>query len=159
MLKRRMLRTVIVVGLVIATLLGSASVASASPTSFSARAVHGGGSGAIGVALTGALSWSNRSVALTSVRLYTGSYEQAYVQIFPWNGNTPVTSVYLPSSGGLYKNDAVAGWWNLYTIPVDGSDYYGGITEIEIRVGDYQHRIVGVAVCKRAASSCTSYQE
>jgi hypothetical protein len=132
----------------------------ARPTSFKTKAVHGGGSGSIAVELTGNLEWYSRAMKLSSLRLYTAAYHQAYVQVFPWNGNKPLTTVYSPESGGLYGNDEDQGYWRtINNIPVDGGDYVGGITDVEIQVADYQHKITGVAFCSRAKATCTISQE
>jgi hypothetical protein len=154
MLGKHLPRFGITVATLAAAVLAVAAPAQAAPSTFTARAVHGSGAGAVGAQTTGGLSWTNRSVSLTSIRLYVRSLECAYLVVGGFHGNTHVDSTDTP----LYCSNGPAQWFNLGNIPLDGSRQDGGIILVDVQVIDASHNIRGYAHCARADSSCSTGQ-
>jgi len=159
MLRRRMLHAGIAIAMVAASIVGLASPANASPTSFVAKAVHANGAGALAVEATGGFIWWNRSVSLTSVKFYANAGECGYLLAIGYHiAPSEVDRAYYPSSSTNYCTGATGQWFPIGDFTLDGSDVYGGITEVEIIVFDVYHNIAGYAYCYRDKSSCYTYQ-
>jgi hypothetical protein len=154
MLRKHLPRLGIAVATLAAVVLGAGAPAQAAPSTFTARAVHGGGAGAVGAATTGGFAWTNRSVSLTDVRLYVRSLECAYIHAVGYHGNNYVDS----TTTALYCSNGPARWFDVGNIPLDGSQQDGGIILVEVEVIDTNHNIRGYAHCARADSSCTTGQ-
>lgn len=153
MLKRRLLRVGLTIGVVTASLLGLSSAAQAAPSSFVAASVHGGGTGAIGAEVVGGITWYNRSVTLTSVRFYIAPRECGHFTVEAWQGGTR-----LDYFGISQQCAGTTGRWISYgDILLDGSAVSGGITEVVIDAYDDTHAGNGWADCTRSASSCFTW--
>ncbi|MER5872226.1 hypothetical protein [Streptomyces sp. NPDC002044] len=150
---RRVLRAGITAGAVAACLLGTIPAAEAAPRSFVAASVHGNGAGAVGAETTGGITWHNRSVTLTSVRLYVAARECGRFNIVAWQGNRLVDSI-----ASTQQCAGATGRWIPYgDLPLDGSAIAGGITEVVIDVYDDTHTGNGYADCTRSGSSCYTW--
>jgi hypothetical protein len=147
MLKRRLPQVLIALGLVVVSILGMTSAASAAPSSFTAASIHGNGAGSVGAEGVGGITWYNRSVTLTSVRFYVAANECGSIYIAGYQGITRVAN--------WDKTQCVAGWVSYGDVSLDGSGVSGGITEVLVMVDDDTHRGSGFADCFRSASSCT----
>ncbi|HTJ33524.1 MAG TPA: hypothetical protein VL738_09870 [Dactylosporangium sp.] len=150
MLRRRMLQAGTVIAMVAASLLGFSTAASASPTRFTAKAVHANGAGALGVEITGVLTWYNRSVGLTSVKVYANAWECGEFKMTGYQGSSQVAVAY----GVDYCAGATGRWFSVDNVVLDGSNLSGGITEVVIDVHDTHHDVRGFSDCLRTASSC-----
>jgi len=150
---RRLVQAGVAVGVFAVSVLGLSSSANASPTSFVAKAVHANGAGKLAVEATGGLTWYNRSVTVTSLRFYANAGECGYVNVWGDQGSTPISHKTFPSSG-YYCGGTTGKWVSIGDVTLDGSDYSGGITEVDIIVWDVTHDGWGFAQCYRANSTC-----
>ncbi|MGN9909004.1 hypothetical protein ACTMTJ_15780 [Phytohabitans sp. LJ34] len=158
MLRRRMARAGVAIGMLAVSILGLSSPASAAPTSFVAKAVHASGAGRLAVQATGGLSWYSRSVTATSVRFFANAGECGYVSVTGWQGSTSIDYAVYPSGSGYYCGGTTGKWFNIGNVPLDGSRVSGGITEVLVIVFDVTHAGQGYAECYRSGSTCASYQ-
>ena len=153
MLRRRMLQTGIAIGMLAVSVFGWSSAASASPTSFVAKAVHSGGAGAVAVQASGGLSWYSRSVTVTSLKIYVKAGECGKLSVIGSQGNSVVDAEGWDRCGGT-----TGGWQTIGNVTLDGSAVSGGITDVTVYVRDLDHEIVGYADCYRVDSSCYTGQ-
>lgn len=151
MLRRRVLQTVIGVVVAMAALVGMGTAASASPSSFTVRFVHGGGTGAIGAAATGTITWYNRSVGLTNVKVYAHALECSRLYVYAYAGSKNVDLEYTRTFCAPPDRGE---WFPAADILLDGSAVSGGITEIDLYIVDEDHNGQGHVNCKRTASAC-----
>ncbi|WP_144127663.1 hypothetical protein [Catellatospora sichuanensis] len=157
MFVRRLVQAGVAIGMLAVSVLGLSSPANAVPTSFVAKAVHAGGAGKLAVQATGGLTWYNRSVTVTSVKFYASPGECGYVAIWAYVGNADVDHKFYPSSGS-YCGGSTGKWFTVGNVPLDGSAYSGGITEVYIVVFDETHSGQGWALCARASFACSTAQ-
>ena len=151
MFKRRMLQVLIGFGLVAAALLGANSAANAAPGSFSVQYVHGGGSGSLAAKATGTMSWSNRSVVMSNVKVYVHALECARLFAYGYSGTkgagaTTSREFCAPADRGewFYEDDLSM----TTTIP-------GGFTEVDFYIRDYDHDAEGSLTCYRSRAACS----
>lgn len=154
MLKRRILQVFIAATAVVAGLFGAAGTANASPTAFHASSVHANGAGALAVAFQGGLIWGNRSVTLTTPRLWVGLGECGWIEIWGKQGDK-VIDVQSFGNNTPYCPAGDSQWYRFSDILLDGSDVPGGITEVKIYVVDEYHNGLGRTICLRSSSVCT----
>lgn len=150
MLRRRMLQTGIAICIIAASTLGLGSAANASPTRFTAAAIHANGAGALAVEATGGLSWGNRSVSLTSVKFYANAGECGYFRAEGYQGETLIDGRYF----GSYCGGSTGRWFSIGTFTLDGSWISGGITDVSIMVVDQTHAGSAIIDCYRSAALC-----
>lgn len=62
------------------------------------------------------------------------------------------------TSYGEFCGGTTGAWTSIGNIPLDGSDYPGGITRVWIQVVDKLHDGIGYADCYRADSTCLQGQ-
>ncbi|GAA2709512.1 hypothetical protein ACFY2R_01565 [Micromonospora olivasterospora] len=153
MLRRRLLRVGVTIGVVAAALLGMSPAANAAPSSFIAASIHGGGAGALAAEAIGGIAWYNRSVTLTSVRFYVAANECGYFTVEAWQGGSRLDYFDIPKQCA----GSTGRWISYGDIPLDGSGLSGGITEVVIDVYDSTHLGHGWADCTRSASSCYTW--
>ncbi|MEO3779226.1 hypothetical protein ABGB16_20745 [Micromonospora sp. B11E3] len=159
MLRRRLAQAGVAIGMLAVAVLGFSPAASASPTSFVAKAVHANGAGALAVQATGGLAWYSRSVTLTSVTFYANAGECGYLGAEGWQGSTLIDfKFYPPGSGEFYCGGSTGKWFTVGNIALDGSQVSGGITQVRVYVFDHYHDGTGYAYCGRTSSACTSGQ-
>ncbi|MFG1955119.1 hypothetical protein [Micromonospora sp. NPDC048830] len=159
MLRRRLAQAGVAIGMLAVAVLGFSPAASASPTSFVAKAVHANGAGALAVQGTGGLAWYSRSVTLTSVTFYANAGECGYLAAEGWQGSTLIDVVYRPAEGGNYYCGGATGqWFTIGNVALDGSQVSGGITQVRVYAVDFYHYVRGYAYCSRTSSACTSGQ-
>jgi hypothetical protein len=150
--RRRLLAMGITIGAVTASLLGLSPAAYASPGSFTAASIHGGGAGAVGAEAVGAITWYNRSVTLTSIRFYVAAGECGHFEVTAWQGSQKIDGSKSPT-----QCSGSAGKWVPYNdLPLDASGVSGGITEVVIDAWDDTHNGWGWADCSRSDSSCST---
>jgi hypothetical protein len=141
-----------------AGVLGFGVAAQAAPSSFTAKAIHSGGAGALAVQATGGLAWYSRSVTLTSVAFYVRANECARFTVIGVQGSTIVDSYDYPSATGSVCPGSTGRTYSLGSVPLDGSWLSGGITEVFVYAEDVSHSVTGYADCDRAWSSCVAGQ-
>jgi len=160
MVRRRILRAGIAIALVAVSIFGSGAPASASPSSFVAKAVHANGAGALGVEAVGGITWYNRSVMLTDVRFFANAGESGNVAFHGYQG-TPNTFdpplidyVFYPGDGTYYHSGLTGTWFPIGDVLLDGSAVSGGITMVIIYITDHTHNIAQEVICYRFYASC-----
>lgn len=156
-LRRRILHIGVIIGLVMAAVFGTGTAAQAAPTSFAARAIHGGGAGATAISVTGDLHWANRSVTLSNLKVHALPGECGSFVVWGYQGNTEVDLDIRPETAAeFYCGGGSSGTWHYpWNIVLDGSHIQGGITRVRVRAVDDSHAIFGYANCLRSSSSCT----
>ena len=158
MLRQRMAQAGVAIGMLVVSILGLSSPASAVPTSFVAKAVHASGAGKLAVQATGGMTWYSRSVTLTSVSFYANAGECGYLAVHAWQGQKHIDEVFYPAGSANYCGGTTGRWFTIGTIPLDGSAVSGGITEVDVDVFDVSHEGRGYAWCDRASFACATGQ-
>lgn len=151
MLRRRMLQVLIGFGLVAVSLLGANSAANAAPSSFLVQYVHGGGTGSLAAAGKGTMSWSNRSVVMSNIKIYAHALECVRLTAYGYAGTT--------GTGATMSREFCA--------PADRGEWFsegdlslttsiaGGITRVELYIQDYDHNAEGSLTCYRSRAACS----
>ena len=152
MLKRRLLQAVVGIGVAMASLIGMSTAASAAPASFYVASVHGGGTGAVGAAMKANLTWYNRSVVATNVKVYVHALECGRGTIYAYAGSTGAATAITrefcaPADTGE--------WFNAANLELDGGSFVGGITMLTIYIQDYDHDGEASITCYRSRSTCS----
>ncbi|GLZ76727.1 hypothetical protein Afil01_15340 [Actinorhabdospora filicis] len=153
MLKRRIARTALAIGMVAAAVFGLSPAATAGASSFKAAAVHGGGASATAVQVVGGMTWYARSVGLTNIHLWVTAGECGSWMVAGYQGSTLIdyrswTRDYCAPAGGPQS-------WPFSDITLDGSAVPGGITMIEVEVWDHSHSGYQRVTCYRSTSYCS----
>ncbi|MEU8003570.1 hypothetical protein AB0B66_20630 [Catellatospora sp. NPDC049111] len=115
------------------------SPAKATDTSFMDDYYHG--SGALAVRVTGGITWHNRSVTLTGVKLFVKSGECGRALFKGWAGST-MADLKNTEADGLEcspVSTAQGKWHDIPDFTLDGGSYTGGIREIDVEVVDVTH--------------------
>jgi hypothetical protein len=153
----RFARFAAVAGAVVTLVTATSGVAAAAPPRFVAAAVHGGGAGATGTSITGALSWSSslKTVTLSDVKTFIKAGECNSLVIGGYQGSTLVTEQFgynlrcAASSGDVREEFSP---FSLTSGPA------GGVQWVKITIKDENHLITGYAYCYQSKSSCQTGQ-
>ncbi|MET8910380.1 hypothetical protein [Micromonospora sp. NPDC004551] len=158
MFVRNLARVGISASVMAAGVFGFGVAAQAAPSSFTAKAIHANGAGALAAQATGGLAWYNRSATLTNVAFYVAANECGRFTVIGMQGSSYVDSYDYPSSTGCVRPGSTGRIYDLKNIALDGSDWSGGITDIFVYAVDVDHNVTGFAKCGRAASNCVAGQ-
>jgi hypothetical protein len=152
LLRRRMMQAAVAFGILAASTLGISSVANASPASFTAKAIHSDGAGALAVEVTGGLTWYNRSVGVTGIHLYLAPGECGTWEALGWQGSNLIAAKTFTTY--KYCGGTTGKWIPFSDFTLDGSLYVGGIQSVWIIAIDNTHTVTGTVDCLRTASVC-----
>jgi hypothetical protein len=142
-------RTFLAMVVILVLVAGESTAAYASPSSFDVARVHV--QGATAVRVTGGLTWHNRSVTLTNVRLYVKASECGSVLFSAYGIGEFIDDYYIE---GICPGPS-GHWFSFGDHFLDATDDYGGIRELRIYVTDETHGGQNISFCLRSASACT----
>jgi hypothetical protein len=142
MFRRKITRAVAVTGMALVLIGSVATSALASPASFSVSHHHAAGRGALAVKVYGGLTWHNRSVTLNDAWVWVKANECGLLEATGYGQrdgdaelealDTEWSFIFCPPSNQdllFFADDIV----------LDASQFYGGITRVDISAVDDGH--------------------